>query len=108
MTRPAHGFSLIVVLGLLLALSALASTGVAPLLLEQQVLALERGGPRRIKPTVGPSVLISTTPCYIAINLGVTGPVDSRMSACASAGLFHRLGSSARAFSSASRSMARS
>lgn len=52
-------------------------------LLEQQVLALERGGPRRIKPTVGPSVLISTTPCYIAINLGVTGPVDSRMSACA-------------------------
>jgi 3-oxoacyl-[acyl-carrier-protein] synthase II len=52
-------------------------------LLEQQVLALDRGGPRRIKPTVGPSVLISTTPCYIAINLGVTGPVDSRMSACA-------------------------
>jgi 3-oxoacyl-[acyl-carrier-protein] synthase II len=52
-------------------------------LLEQQVLALDRGGPRRVKPTVGPSVLISTTPCYIAINLGVTGPVDSRMSACA-------------------------
>lgn len=52
-------------------------------LLEEQVLALEKGGPRRIKPTVGPSVLISTTPCYIAINLGITGPVDSRMSACA-------------------------
>jgi 3-oxoacyl-[acyl-carrier-protein] synthase II len=52
-------------------------------LLEQQVLVLDKGGPRRIKPTVGPSVLISTTPCYIAINLGVTGPVDSRMSACA-------------------------
>jgi len=52
-------------------------------LLEQQVLVLEKGGPRRIKPTVGPSVLISTTPCYIAIKLGVTGPVDSRMSACA-------------------------
>ena len=42
MTRPAHGFSLIVVLALLLALSALASTGVAPLLLEQQVLQRER------------------------------------------------------------------
>ena len=42
MTRPAHGFSLIVVLGVLLALSALASTGVAPLLLEQQVLQRER------------------------------------------------------------------
>ncbi len=52
-------------------------------LLEQQVLVLDKGGPRRIKPTVGPSVLISTTPCYIAINLGVTGPIDSRMSACA-------------------------
>lgn len=52
-------------------------------LLEQQVLVLDKGGPRRIKPTVGPSVLISTTPCYIAINLGVTGPVDARMSACA-------------------------
>lgn len=52
-------------------------------LLEQQVLVLDKGGPRRIKPTVGPAVLISTTPCYIAINLGVTGPVDSRMSACA-------------------------
>ena len=42
MTRPAHGFSLIVVLALLLALSALASTGVAPVLLEQQVLQRER------------------------------------------------------------------
>lgn len=52
-------------------------------LLEQQVLVLDKGGPRRIKPTVGPSVLISTTPCYVAIKLGVTGPVDSRMSACA-------------------------
>ncbi len=52
-------------------------------LLEEQVLALEKGGPRRIKPTVGPSVLISTTPCFIAISLGVTGPVDSRMTACA-------------------------
>ena len=52
-------------------------------LLEEQVLALEKGGPRRIKPTVGPSVLISTTPCFIAISLSVTGPVDSRMTACA-------------------------
>jgi 3-oxoacyl-[acyl-carrier-protein] synthase II len=52
-------------------------------LLEEQVLALHKGGPRRIKPTVGPSVLISTTPCFIAISLGVTGPVDSRMTACA-------------------------
>ena len=52
-------------------------------LLEEQVLALDKGGPRRIKPTVGPSVLISMTPCFIAISLGVTGPIDSRMTACA-------------------------
>lgn len=52
-------------------------------IMEDQVLTLHEGGPRRIKPSVAPSVLISTTPCYLAIQLGVTGPVDSRMTACA-------------------------
>lgn len=52
-------------------------------IVEEQVLVLDKGGPRRIKPTLGPSVLISTTPCYISINMGITGPIDSRMSACA-------------------------
>jgi 3-oxoacyl-[acyl-carrier-protein] synthase II len=51
--------------------------------LEEQVLVLREKGPRRITPTVTPSVLISTTPSYIAIRLGVTGPTDSRMTACA-------------------------
>lgn len=52
-------------------------------MLEEQVLILHDKGPRRINPTLAPAVLISTTPSYIAIRLGITGPVDSRMSACA-------------------------
>jgi 3-oxoacyl-[acyl-carrier-protein] synthase II len=52
-------------------------------ILEEQVVACYNGGPRRIKPTLAPAVLISTTPCYAAIQLGITGPVDSRMTACA-------------------------
>lgn len=52
-------------------------------LLEEQVILLRESGPRRIKPTVAPSVLISTTPCLIAISHGITGPVDSQVAACA-------------------------
>ncbi|MEZ4766873.1 MAG: beta-ketoacyl-ACP synthase II [Caldilineales bacterium] len=52
-------------------------------ILEEQVFILREKGPRRINPTVAPAVLISTTPSYIAIRLGITGPVDSRMTACA-------------------------
>lgn len=52
-------------------------------MLEDQVILLREKGPRRINPTLAPAVLISTTPNYIAIRLGITGPVDSRMSACA-------------------------
>ena len=52
-------------------------------ILEEQVIILRDKGPRRINPTIAPAVLISTTPSYIAIRLGITGPVDSRMTACA-------------------------
>ena len=51
--------------------------------LEDQVLILHEKGPRRTSPTLAPAVLISTTPCYISIRLGIQGPIDSRMSACA-------------------------
>ncbi len=51
--------------------------------LQEQQFILRDKGPRRINPAVGPAVLISTTPCYIAIRLGITGPIDSRMTACA-------------------------
>ncbi|MEA3335510.1 MAG: beta-ketoacyl-ACP synthase II [Chloroflexota bacterium] len=52
-------------------------------LLEEQAKLLNEGGPRRIKPSVAPSVLISTTPCYVAIRLGVKGPANSQVTACA-------------------------
>lgn len=52
-------------------------------IMEGQVLVLAEGGPRRIRPAVGPSVLISTTPCYVSIQLGITGPVNSQVAACA-------------------------
>lgn len=52
-------------------------------MLEDQVMILREKGPRRIMPTVTPAILISTTPSYIAIRLGITGPTDSRMTACA-------------------------
>lgn len=51
--------------------------------LEQQAITLHTSGPKAIRPSVAPSVLISTSPCYVAIQLGITGPIDSRMTACA-------------------------
>ncbi len=52
-------------------------------IMEGQVLLLAEGGPKRIRPALGPSVLISTTPCYVSIQLGITGPVNSQVTACA-------------------------
>lgn len=52
-------------------------------IMEGQVKILNEGGPKRIRPAVGPSVLISTTPCYVSIQLGITGPVNSQVTACA-------------------------
>ncbi|GAB4570175.1 MAG: beta-ketoacyl-ACP synthase II [Anaerolineae bacterium] len=52
-------------------------------LLEEQSHTLRDRGPRRINPAVAPAVLISTTPCYVAIQLGIQGPVNSQVTACA-------------------------
>lgn len=52
-------------------------------IVEQQAIVLAEGGPRRIRPAIGPAVLISTTPCYVSIQLGITGPVNSQVTACA-------------------------
>ncbi len=52
-------------------------------ILEQQTHTLRDRGPRRINPAAAPAVLISTTPCYVAIRLGVQGPVNSQVAACA-------------------------
>jgi 3-oxoacyl-[acyl-carrier-protein] synthase II len=51
--------------------------------LEGQVLVLHEGGPRRIKPTVAPAVLVSTSACFVSIQMGITGPVASQATACA-------------------------
>jgi len=52
-------------------------------ILEEQTQRLRDGGPRRINPAAAPAVLISTTPCYVAIRLGIQGPVDAQVAACA-------------------------
>ncbi|MCS7221839.1 MAG: beta-ketoacyl-ACP synthase II [Anaerolineae bacterium] len=53
-------------------------------ILEEQSHTLRDHGPRRINPAVAPAVLISTTPCYVAIRMGIQGPVNSQVTACAS------------------------
>ncbi len=53
-------------------------------LIEEQRLILESKGARHIHPTVIPAVLINTAPCLVAIQLGIKGPVNAPVSACAS------------------------
>jgi 3-oxoacyl-[acyl-carrier-protein] synthase II len=52
-------------------------------IVEEQAQILKERGPRRIQPTVLPSVLLSMAPCQMAITLGVKGPVSSPVAACA-------------------------
>jgi len=52
-------------------------------LLEEQACILRDRGPRRIQPTVLPSVLLSMAPCQLAILLGIKGPASSPVAACA-------------------------
>lgn len=40
-------------------------------------------GPRAANPALAPAVLISTTPCHIAIRHGIKGPVNAPVAACA-------------------------
>jgi len=51
--------------------------------IEEQALILSQEGFRRVKPTALPSILISTAPCQIAISLGVKGPTNAPVAACA-------------------------
>jgi len=50
---------------------------------EEQACILRERGPRRIQPTVLPSVLLSMAPCQLAILLGIKGPASSPVAACA-------------------------
>jgi 3-oxoacyl-[acyl-carrier-protein] synthase II len=52
-------------------------------LVEEQAFVLKDRGPRRIQPTVLPSVLISMAPCQMAISLGIKGPASAPVAACA-------------------------
>lgn len=52
-------------------------------LVEDNSFVMLQEGHRKLKAAIAPAVLISTTPCYIAIQLGITGPVNSQVTACA-------------------------
>ncbi len=63
-------------------------------IVEQESEKIRTRGPRGINPAVAPAVLVSTTPCHMAIRYGVKGPVNSPVAACAT-GVFS-LGEAAR------------
>ncbi|NOZ48644.1 MAG: beta-ketoacyl-ACP synthase II [Chloroflexi bacterium] len=63
-------------------------------IVEQESEKIRTKGPRGINPAVAPAVLVSTTPCHLAIRYGVQGPVNSPVAACAT-GVFS-LGEAAR------------
>lgn len=52
-------------------------------IVEEESAKLAEGGPRRFNPAAGTAALISGTPTFIAIKLGVTGPTNSQVTACA-------------------------
>ncbi len=52
-------------------------------IVEEESAKLTEGGPRRFNPANGTSALISGTPTFVAIKLGVTGPTNSQVTACA-------------------------
>jgi 3-oxoacyl-[acyl-carrier-protein] synthase II len=53
-------------------------------IVEEQRLILENKGIRHINPSMVPAILINTAACMVAIQLGIKGPVNSGVSACAS------------------------
>jgi 3-oxoacyl-[acyl-carrier-protein] synthase II len=52
-------------------------------IVEEQSWVLRERGPRRIQPTMLPSVLLSMAPCQLAIMFGAKGPASSPVAACA-------------------------
>ena len=51
--------------------------------IEEQSLRLRDGGPRQINPIFAPSVIINIAPCHIAVLLGIKGPANAPVAACA-------------------------
>jgi len=52
-------------------------------IVEDQACVIREKGPRAINPAVAPAVLITTTPCHMAIRYGIRGPANSPVAACA-------------------------
>lgn len=52
-------------------------------IVEEESYKVTTQGPRAVNATRGPAVLITTTPCYLAIRYGIQGPVNSPVVACA-------------------------
>ena len=51
--------------------------------IEEQTLVLHTEGPRRINPTLVPTVIVSSAPCHIAVLWGIKGPTNAPAAACA-------------------------
>lgn len=52
-------------------------------LIEEQVATFHQKGLRRVNPTFIPVIIINAAPCHIAILLGIKGPTNSPVAACA-------------------------
>lgn len=52
-------------------------------IVEDEAEKIRTKGPRGINPAIAPAVLVSTTPCHLAIRYGVQGSVNSPVAACA-------------------------
>jgi 3-oxoacyl-[acyl-carrier-protein] synthase II len=62
--------------------------------IEEEVLKMDKGGPRRLSPFFVPSSIINMTSGYISIELGITGPNIAVVSACTTGA--HAIGLGAR------------
>lgn len=52
-------------------------------IVEEESRKVHNHGPRALNIILAPSVLVTTTPCHLAIRYGVQGPVNSPVVACA-------------------------
>ena len=52
-------------------------------IVEDYACIIRDKGPRAINPSKAPAVLITTTPCHMAIRYGIRGPANSPVVACA-------------------------
>lgn len=51
--------------------------------IEAQSIRLHEHGPRRVNPTLIPATLISMAPAFVALELGIKGPANASVMACA-------------------------